>query len=120
MIFLSYSWEDWEKARSIHRLLTQSGFQTWIDFEQLDLDSDIASQLKNAVLASQALLFIDSPNARLSQWARFERAIAKRAQIPVVRIDANPRPDQHFRIFSDLSIPSEISSRLLRTPLFTE
>jgi hypothetical protein len=86
MIFLSYSWDDWQAARSIHGLLRQSGFQTWIDFEQLDLQSDLASQLKTAVLASQALLFLDTPSARLSQWAQFERAIAESANIPVLRI----------------------------------
>jgi hypothetical protein len=90
MIFLSYSWEDSEAARSLHRELTESGLETWIDFEQLDLRSDIASQIEAAVRASHALLFLDTPNARLSKWAQFEKSIAETAQIPVLRVEAIP------------------------------
>jgi len=88
VIFLSYSWEDSQAARSLYRLLQQSGFETWIDFEQLDLRSDIVPQLETAVLASHALLFVDTPSARLSRWTQFEKAIAQSAKIPVWRIDA--------------------------------
>ena len=86
MIFISYSWADAHATHAIHRWLTKSGWDTWIDIERLDLQSDIPTQLENAVNQSSIVLFIDSLDAYASEWTRFELACAEKAQIPVKRI----------------------------------
>jgi hypothetical protein len=89
MIFLSYSWADSRSAHALHRQLTLGGWETWIDFERLDLGNDLGSQIEIAILASRTLLFLDTPEARSSPWTRFEIATAGKAKVPVLRIPSD-------------------------------
>jgi hypothetical protein len=86
MIFISYSWADAPATHELHRRLTLSGCETWIDFERLDLQSDIRSQLARAVQDSRVVVLMDTPSAQASAWTRFEVDCAEKARIPVTRI----------------------------------
>jgi hypothetical protein len=87
MIFLSYSWVDSAIAHSLHSSLELLGMDTWIDFERLDLEMDIGSQIEAAIVRSRVLLFLDTPSSRLSGWTRFELTIAEKAKVQVWRVN---------------------------------
>ncbi len=75
MIFISYSWHDASLVRPFVRKLKFIGFDTWIDYRDLDLSKDLASQLRKAVFASDAVLFFESRNACASPWVQYERLL---------------------------------------------
>jgi TIR domain len=72
-IFICYSWANAQATYALHRRLTRSGRETWIDIEKLDFNSDIKGQLDTAIRRSKMVLLVDSPEARASEWTRFER-----------------------------------------------
>ncbi len=102
MIFICYSWANAQATHALHRRLTRSGRETWIDIEKLDLNSDIKGQLETAIRGSRIVLLVDSAEARASEWTRFELACADKNKIPVMRV----RPSQFAcRLTVEHSIP---------------
>ena len=76
MIFISYSWRDAILVQPFVQKLKFIGFKTWVDYQDLDLNMDLGSQLRNGVFASDAVIFIESWNSNASQWVQYERHLA--------------------------------------------
>lgn len=75
MIFVSYSWTDSAFAQDIAILLSKLGYQTWIDYECLDLEKPLEPQIAKAILAANTFILVDSPDARASRWVQFELSL---------------------------------------------
>jgi hypothetical protein len=88
MIFISYSWADAPAAHWLYHRLAQLSIKTWIDFERLDLQDCIESQLDAAIQSATLIMLVDSPAARNSKWVRFEMTCAERKRTPVMRLSA--------------------------------
>jgi len=87
MIFISYSWADASAfARIVHSRLMLSGHDVWIDYERLNLRLDLKRQLEQAVCSARLVLFLDSANARNSEWVNFELGCASGACVPVTSL----------------------------------
>ena len=87
MIFISYSWEDQIAVREIEERLRYIGVRYWIDRKNLDLKKCLKLQIKQALLRSDYVLFLDSKASQLSPWVKFEKKIANRFGKEVVEYD---------------------------------
>ena len=88
MIFMSYSWMDAEIVHRVKMRLASMGRDVWIDFEKLELNTPLESQIEDrirqALRKSSCVLHFDSPNSQRSKWVKRELIWAKDAGIDLV------------------------------------
>lgn len=126
-VFIVYSHKDMEAASKISKILKSSGFEPWLDVEQLLPGQMWKSEIDRAIGESGATIVILSENLQKSEFARQEMAmVVKRLNsgdvkaIPVipVRIDNSTLPEELTGIhWVDLNAP-DAEERLLRGLVF--
>lgn len=85
MIFLSYSWNDVDCARTLERGLLGSGVSLWVDYRRITPDLPIEVQIHQAIEYSRGVVFLDSRRARASRWVRLEEGIAQHYRKPCIK-----------------------------------
>lgn len=89
-IFLSYSRHDIGYARIIRTAFTESGLDTWIDWDRIPVGKDWWEQIQDAIVHSNVFVVL------LSEWSiqsnvcrdEIERAVAHRKRIVPILLDA--------------------------------
>jgi hypothetical protein len=76
VIFISYSWEDAAFTRSFVAWLSQQGYKTWVDYQDLKLEKSLVWQIALAIWSADIFFLIDSANSQSSQWVKFEVLLA--------------------------------------------
>jgi hypothetical protein len=86
VIFLSYSWKDQAAAHAIDDRLRGQGFDVWIDFRQLNVESDITYQLDAAIRHCSLFVAIRPTNNDSSPWMAAEFLMAWKYFKPILQI----------------------------------
>ena len=92
-IFISYSRKDIAYARLLHNALTEHGFDTWIDWEDIPPSVDWLNEIHQAIENANVLLFILSRPSALSKVCKKEIDHARENNkriIPIVIDDVKP------------------------------
>ena len=89
MIFISYSWSDWDNVQKIVRRFNSQKLPVWIDYENIDLSKPIENQILSAIKRCHFFLMIISENSIKSDWVRFEFHFAQKIK-PQERIFIYP------------------------------
>ena len=92
-IFISYSRKDIAYARILHESLTENGFETWIDWQDIPPSTDWLNEVYAAIEQSDTFLFILSDSSTLSEICTLEIEHASKNNkrlIPIVINDVAP------------------------------
>lgn len=92
-VFISYSHVDREFVRHLNDALVASGHQTWVDWEGLPPTSEWLKEIYANIVATDAFLFVLSPDSIDSDICQLELAHAvasKKRIVPVLRRDVEP------------------------------
>jgi len=101
--FISYAREDQEFVRELSDALESAGRTTWVDWSGIQPTADWMQEVKDAIVACGAFIYVISPASAHSQVCReeVEHAVALNKRIvPILHEDVDP---------SDL--PEAIASR---------
>lgn len=77
-IFVSYSRKDIAFAKLLNEALTENGFETWIDWQDIPPSVDWLREVYTAIEEASAFVFILSATSLLSQVCRLEVEHAKK------------------------------------------
>jgi hypothetical protein len=77
MIFLSYTWPDRGLAHELDRQFRLAGLQVWIDYRNLDANSDLLRQLDEAIRGAEMFVSVSHHARATSSWMSVELAIAR-------------------------------------------
>jgi len=89
-IFISYSRADQAFVKVLHRALTRSQYDTWVDWEDIPLTADWWREIQGGIEAADTFIFIISSDSIASKVCRqeMEYAVANHKRLmPVVRRD---------------------------------
>jgi hypothetical protein len=86
MIFVSYSWANADRVRTITHELSGLGLVLWVDFRSVDQTLPIFAQIKRGIEQSTAVLFFETPQAQTSHWVKLERSLTREFRKPVMRL----------------------------------
>jgi hypothetical protein len=79
IVFLSYSHVDAKITEQLRHDLGEQGVQVWIDHEQLEPGTpDWDAVIRRGIKASDAVIYLASPDALASRSARGELEVASR------------------------------------------
>jgi hypothetical protein len=87
MIFLSYSWKDQAVAHEIDVMLRSRCCDVWIDFRELDPESDITQQLDAAIRDCSLFLAVRPVHRESSPWMAAESLMARRHHKPIFEVE---------------------------------
>ncbi|MCJ7734417.1 MAG: TIR domain-containing protein [Anaerolineales bacterium] len=93
-IFISYSRKDIAFARLLHKALRDSGFETWIDWQDIPPSADWLEEVYDAIEGADSFVFIISPTAVRSEICEKEIAHAvknNKRLIPIVIDQIDPQ-----------------------------
>ncbi len=93
-IFISYSRKDIAFARLLHKALRDSGFETWIDWQDIPPSADWLEEVYDAIETADSFVFIISPSAVKSEICEKEIAHAvknNKRLIPIVIDQIDPQ-----------------------------
>jgi hypothetical protein len=76
MIFISYSRNDHEFARSLESRLTALGLAAWLDLEQIPFGADFVERVSSAVSQANVFIPVITSNYLASKWCLFELEMA--------------------------------------------
>ena len=110
MIFISYSWADSQAVHTLKWHLARAGCDAWIDFENLDLNTPLEAQVRQAVHDASRVLLLDSPHSRCSSWVTRELAWAQGAGIEVINWPVEVVKEQLGRPNNGLHLTTKVSS----------
>src|SRR5262245_8716129 len=71
-VFISYSRPDGDFVHRLHAALKDAGKDVWVDFEDIAPASPWANEVKEAIAASDAFVFVISPQSVASEQCRIE------------------------------------------------
>lgn len=93
-VFISYSQKDKERVSLFASLMTQNGFDVWMDVKKISLGESIVSAISNGLDNSDIYMVFISNNSNQSSWVTEELNIAltknietKKPQIVPVLLD---------------------------------
>ena len=92
-IFISHSTVDREIALEISNLLDSSSIETWFASESVDLGSNFAEKITEAISSSDYLLLILSPTSISSPHVKREVSLAIDRNIPILPILLGQKED---------------------------
>ena len=94
-VFISHSHKDIEKVRKIRNELEDNGFEPLCFYLKcLNDESEIDSLIKREIDAREWFIYVDSKNARESDWVRREREyISESNKKKILTIDLNDNND---------------------------
>lgn len=93
-LFISYSRQDQAFVRRLHDDLTARQHNVFVDWESIPASAEWMREIQDAIVKSDAILFILSPDFAASQTCRTELALAeqnKKRLIPIVYRDVLPQ-----------------------------
>ncbi len=100
-VFISYSRRDTAYVRRLHAALVEHGLQVWVDWEGIPLTADYLQEIYTAIDASDAFVFVASPDSAASEICGLEAAHAAehhKRLVPVIHrvigTEAMPEPLQ--------------------------
>ena len=70
--FISYAREDQEAVRRLHDRLHESGHESWVDWESIPPSAKWRAEIRMAIEAANAFLFLLSPSSATSEVCRME------------------------------------------------
>lgn len=102
-IFISYSRRDGAFVRTLHEALAARDRQTWVDWEGIPPTADWMNEIRAAIDAAEAVVFVLSPESVASPVCaqEFEHALAQNKRlIPILRrlVDAAHVPPALARL----------------------
>jgi hypothetical protein len=71
-VFVSYKHDDNDFAENVIHRVTQAGFRTWIDNDNLYPGEDWQEGIDQAIQQAFALIVIMSPAAKASEYITYE------------------------------------------------
>ncbi|HEY9623042.1 MAG TPA: CHAT domain-containing protein [Crinalium sp.] len=89
-IFISYSRKDKEFVRVLHDALSQSKYDTWVDWQDIPLTADWWQEIERGIEGANAFLCVISPDSVASSVCRDEVDHAvkhNKRLVPIVRRD---------------------------------
>ncbi|MGF1567338.1 MAG: toll/interleukin-1 receptor domain-containing protein [Nodosilinea sp.] len=89
-VFISYSRQDKDFVQVLHQALTESRYDTWVDWEDIPPTADWWAEIEAGIEAADAFVFVISPDSVVSKVCNREidHAVAKHKRIvPIVRRD---------------------------------
>jgi len=107
-VFISYSRKDKEFVKTLHQALTESQYNTWVDWEDIPLTADWWEEIKAGIESANTFLFVISPDSISSKVCaqEIEHAVANNKRLlPIVRRDGfdmnlvNPSLGKHNWLF---------------------
>jgi hypothetical protein len=90
--FLSHSQDDGDFAENLKFRLDKEGFRGWIDVDILEAGVDWRQEIDDAILNSQAVILVLSPNSKSSEYVTYEWAFALGSGIRIVPLMLNATP----------------------------
>ena len=87
-IFVSYSRKDNDFVKDLHRALTASQYDTWVDWEDIPATAAWWKMIEAGIEAAHTCMFVISPDSVASEICKQEIDHAARHQkrlIPIVR-----------------------------------
>ncbi|MCC6612643.1 MAG: TIR domain-containing protein [Anaerolineae bacterium] len=91
-VFISYSRKDIDFARQLFDALEAAGLSSWVDFDDIPYSVDWMLEIEKGIDASDAYVFIISPDSVASRVCNLELTYARQNSkriIPVVRRDVD-------------------------------
>jgi len=82
--FISHAKEDGDFAENLKGRLKEVGLDGWIDIDVLEAGVDWRKEIDEAILASQALILILSPDSKSSEYVTYEWAFALGSGLRIV------------------------------------
>jgi hypothetical protein len=87
-VFISYSRKDKEFVQVLHQALTESQYETWVDWEGIPLTADWWEEIKAGIDAADTFVFVISPDSIASRVCgeEIDYAVANQKRLmPIVR-----------------------------------
>ncbi|HEY9881022.1 MAG TPA: TIR domain-containing protein [Leptolyngbyaceae cyanobacterium] len=87
-VFISYSRKDKEFVQVLHRALTESQYETWVDWEDIPLTADWWEEIKAGIDAADTFLFVITPDSIASKVCgdEVDHAVTNHKRlVPIVR-----------------------------------
>ncbi len=94
-VFISYKHEEKAFADMLVHQLKTAGFDIWLDDERLRAGENWREAINFAIQDSFALIFIITPEAKLSEFVTYEWAYAQGAGVKVIPVMLHPTPNLH-------------------------
>ena len=129
-VFISYSRADQAFVKVLHRALTQSHYDAWVDWEDIPLTADWWREIQGGIEAADTFIFVISPDSLASKVCRKEVKYAAANQkrlMPIVlrddfvRGDVPPDLSRHnwlyFREGDDFDVAFQALVKALDTDL---
>ena len=91
-IFISYAREDARLAAWLSKWLNSSGWDVWVDVENIRGGARWAGEIERAISSSSLVVLLLSSSSVLSDWVGSELAAAKDLRVPVVVADLDDPP----------------------------
>lgn len=70
--FISYASEDKDLSLTLHKLLTEAGFDIWLDKDQIDIGDSIRKKIDDGLNKSVFVIVIFSPNYFIKNYTEHE------------------------------------------------
>jgi len=94
-IFLSYSWSNKQVVKKLHNMLSQQGFDCWLDDNKMKGGSELFTEIENGITDCKVFIACCSNNYGSSQNCQREILLAcdrKKLIIPVMIAPCDPWP----------------------------
>jgi len=89
-VFLSYSRKDLPFVELLERELNGRGIVTWRDVHSIPGGARWFQRIKAGLESSYAMIYVDTPNAELSDWVEKEFMYAQALQLPILPVKIDP------------------------------
>lgn len=102
-VFISYSRKNKSFVRKLNTAIDEAGIEAWVDWEGIPLSADWMATITSAIEASDALIFVISPDALRSKYCLKELELALESNkkiIPVVYSEPEKRVKLHPKLSS--------------------
>lgn len=102
-VFISYSRKDKRFAQKLNATLDQADMEAWMDVEDIPLTADWMAEITTSIEASDAFLFVISPDSVKSEVCirELDLAIAgNKKVVPVLYRDPEKRQKVHLKLAS--------------------
>ena len=91
-VFISYSRKDTEFVQFLHDALTESQYETWVDWQDIPLTAAWWQEIETGIESAHTIIFVLSPDSVTSKVCgqEIDHAVKHNKRlIPVVRRDVN-------------------------------
>jgi len=93
-VFLSYSAKDQNEADELYRSINANGGKAFLSAKSLKPGHDFVEEIRNAILVSNEIWLIVSPNSLKSEWVTTEWGAAWALKKPIIPILHRCSPEQ--------------------------